>query len=317
MKKIISIIIPILNEELLISKLCQRLGTLTKNLNDYEFELIFVDDGSTDKSLELLKHELLSFSRYKILSLSRNFGLQSAYKAGLDHSSGDAIVYMDGDLQDPPELISEMVSKWEDGADTVIACRKSRAEKGLKRFFLDKFHHVFNKMCSGIIPKDSGTFGLMNKKVAHHVRKLNEKSPFIPALRCWPGFEIQTIYYDRDERFAGKAKQSFKSLIRYAWDGITSFSDEPLKFIVFFGFAISSIAFVIGFLSIIQRILQLFGYFKSLEVLGFTSVITSILFIGGLQIFFIGVIGTYISRIFNEVKNRPEYIVKEIFENNE
>ena len=317
MKETISIIIPILNEELLIQKLCQRLGLLVKKLNHYEFELIFVDDGSTDKSLELLKNELQSFQRYKILSFSRNFGLQSAYKAGLDYCCGDAVVYMDGDLQDPPELIYEMVEKWKKGADTVIACRKSRSEKGLKRLFFDMFHSFFNKMSNGVMPKNSGTFGLMNKKVAEHVRELNEKSPFIPALRCWPGFEIQTIYYDRDDRFAGDAKQSFKSLVKYAWDGITSFSDEPLKFIVFFGFTISSIAFVIGFLSIIQRILQLFGYFKSLEVLGFTSVITSILFIGGLQIFFIGVIGTYISRIFNEVKNRPEYIVRETFEKNE
>jgi polyisoprenyl-phosphate glycosyltransferase len=312
MNKTVSIVIPLFNEEPVVDELIDQLKTLESETPNVSLQSVFVDDGSTDGTVERLKKKLPSLKRWKLVALSRNFGLQAAYKAGLDHADGDAVVFMDGDLQDPPALIGEMIACWEKGANTVVACRNSRKETGLRRLFFDMFHRVFNSLCQDAMPMNSGTFGLMDRKVADHVRKLRERTLFFPALRCWPGFKIEYVYYDRQERFDGKTKQSVRRLINYAWDGITSFSDAPLQWITAVGFIISGLAFLYACLLFVQRILQFFGFFQDLQVLGFTTIVLSILFVGGVQLMAIGVVGTYISRIFVEIKDRPPYIAESV-----
>ncbi|MCF7849383.1 MAG: glycosyltransferase family 2 protein [Kiritimatiellales bacterium] len=312
MKKRVSVVIPVFNEETVVDELVSRLEKVASGLEGFELQPVIVDDGSQDATYARLEEALPKLSCWKLISLSRNFGLQAAYKAGLDFADGDAVVFMDGDLQDPPELIGEMVACWEKGAKTVVACRNSRKESGLRRLFFDLFHRTFNFLCQGAMPRNSGTFGLMDRHVADHVRDLRERSLFFPALRCWPGFETEYVYYDRDLRFAGETKQSFRRLLSYAWDGITSFSDVPLQWITGMGFLISGAAFLYSCVLLIQRVLQFFGFLQGLEVLGFTTIVLAVLFMGGVQLIAVGVVGTYISRIFVEVKDRPLYITKNV-----
>ena len=311
---VVSIVIPLYNEEELIPELMRRLKQVEEKMTDICLEIIPVDDGSADGTREALERSLSGFSRWKLVSLARNFGLQPAYKAGLDHATGDAIVFMDGDLQDPPEVIPALLKEWKAGAKVVTACRNSRKETGVRRICFDVFHIIFHKLTGGIMPKNSGMFGLMDQVVADQIRMLPERNLFFPALRCWPGFKQSCVYYDRDARFSGYTKQSFTRLFRYAWDGITSFSDVPLQFITFMGIVISALAFIFGGALVLFRILQLFGLFGEQVVLGFTSIITAVLFMGGLQMIAIGVIGNYMSRLYHEVKHRPHYIVGDVKE---
>jgi len=306
---LISIVIPLYNEEELVAELLQRLLAVEKNMDNSSFEMIAVNDGSKDGTQKKLEELLPGFSCWKLVSLARNFGLQPAYKAGLDQATGDAVVFMDGDLQDPPETIPALVDEWETGSKVVVACRNSRKETGLRRLCFDLFHLVFHKLTEGFVPRDSGMFGLMDKAVAEHVKGLPECNLFFPALRCWPGFKQAQVYYDRDARFTGDTKQSFARLFRYAWDGITSFSDMPLQLITFMGVVISIIAFMVGLFLALFRLLQIFGLFSGLAVLGFTSIVLAVLFMGGLQMVALGVIGNYMSRLYQEAKRRPPYII--------
>ena len=311
---VISIVIPLYNGEGLIPELMRRLRQVEEEITDICFEIISVDDGSSDGTREVLERNLLGFSHWKLVSLARNFGLQPAYKAGLDHATGAAVVFMDGDLQDPPEVIPFLIREWKAGAKVVVACRNSRKETGVRRICFDAFHLIFHRLTEGVMPKNSGMFGLMDRIVADQVRELPERNLFFPALRCWPGFEQTCVYYDRDARFSGDTKQSFARLFRYGWDGITSFSDLPLQFITFMGIVISTLAFLFGGVLVLYRVLQLFGLFGEQVVLGFTSIITTVLFMGGLQMIALGVIGNYISRLYQEVKNRPHYILGDLKE---
>lgn len=309
---LISVVIPLFNEEELVQELLQRLLEVEKELNDCSFELVIVNDGSRDGTQHALETFLPSFSNWKLVALARNFGLQPAYKAGLDQVTGDAVIFMDGDLQDPPEAIPLLVAEWQAGAKVVAACRNSRKETGFRRLCFDAFHVVFHKLTDGFVPKNSGMFGLMDREVAGHVKAMPEVNLFFPALRCWPGFKQSSITYDRDARFAGDTKQSFGRLFRYAWDGITSFSDMPLQMITVMGSIISVLAFVVGIGLILFRMLQLFGFFGELVVLGFTSIVIAVLFMGGLQMIALGVIGNYMSRLYQEAKHRPLYIIGEL-----
>lgn len=307
--KVISVVVPLFNEEAVVLELVDRLRAVDGGLEDATLEVVAVDDGSTDATRVHLLEKLPLLACWKQVSLSRNFGLQAAYKAGLDHATGDAVVFMDGDLQDPPELIPEMLAEWRKGAKVVVACRNSRKETGMRRVCFDLFHKLFDKLTDGAIPPNSGTFGLMDRVVADHIRNLRERSLFYPALRCWAGYEKSEIFYDRDERLAGETKQSFRRLLNYAWDGVTNFSDVPLQMITTIGFFISGAAFLYGLFLVFQRIMQFFGCFQGLEVLGFTTIVVAVLFMGGIQMIAIGIIGTYLSRIFREVKDRPLYLV--------
>jgi len=306
----ISIIVPFWNEEESVTTLLARLNGFRSG-SPFPIEFIFVDDGSTDHTRSRLRDALTSWPGWTLLKLSRNFGQQAAYRAGLDHAHGQAVVFLDADLQDPPEMISEMVERWRRGAKVVVGCRRSRPEKGLRGFLLKRFHTVFGTLTGGVIPKDSGTFGLMDRLVVDHVRNLPEVNLFLPGLRSWFGYEQEIVYYDRAAR-AGEPKQTLRKLFSYAWDGVTSFSELPLKFIGLAGLLISFFGFCYSAVLIFIKLSQAFGFFRDLEVMGFTTLAVAVLFIGGIQLLCLGIIGEYIARAYKETKRRPIYIVEEV-----
>lgn len=308
----VSIVVPLFNEADVVVELVERLARLPDDA--FDWDLTFVDDGSADETAEIAERLLLKHGRGRVVRLSRNFGQQAAFRAGLDYADGDAIVLMDGDLQDPPEFIPELADAWRRGASVAVACRRSRQERWPRRWLFYAFHWLFNKLTDGAMPRNSGTFGLMDRRVCDHVRALNEVSLFLPALRCWPGFRREIVWYDRQARAAGKPKQSLSRLLVYAWDGIVSFSERPLRWITRLGLVVSLCGFAYAGILIVQRILQLFGYLKDLEVLGFTTIVVAILCIGGLQLMAIGVVGEYIARIFREIKHRPVFIVDRVMD---
>ncbi len=308
----VSIVVPLFNEADVAVELVERLTRLPDHT--YDWDLTLVDDGSTDETADVAERLLLEHGRGRVIRLSRNFGQQAAYRAGLECAEGDAVVMMDGDLQDPPEFIPELADAWRRGASVVVACRRSRQERWPRRWLFQAFHWLFNKLTDGAMPRDSGTFGLMDRRVCDHVLALHEVSLFLPALRCWPGFRREIVWYDRQARAAGKPKQSLSRLLVYAWDGIVSFSERPLRWITRLGLIVSLGGFAYAGMLIVQRILQLFGYFKGLEVRGFTTIVVAILCVGGLQLVAIGVVGEYIARIFREIKHRPVFIVDRVMD---
>jgi glycosyltransferase involved in cell wall biosynthesis len=307
---LISIIIPLWNEEESVASLLARLIELRQNCA-LPLELLFVNDGSTDQTLSKLEAALASTSDWVLVSLSRNFGQQAAYRAGLDYVRGDAVVFLDADLQDPPELIPEMIKRWQNGAKVVVGCRRSRPEKGLRGFLLKEFHRIFKILTGGIIPKNSGTFGLMDRIVADHIRNLPEVNLFLPGLRSWFGYKQEVISYDRAAR-PGKPKQTLRRLVSYAWDGITSFSELPLKLIGLAGLIISCLGFLYAFILLFIKTAQFFGFFRDLVVMGFTTLAVAVLFMGGIQLLCLGIIGEYLARAYKETKRRPIYIVEDV-----
>jgi glycosyltransferase involved in cell wall biosynthesis len=305
----ISIVVPLWNEEKIVEPLIAKLRELDAALG-VPLEVVIVNDGSSDRTRAALEALLPGFAHWQLLNLSRNFGQQAAFRAGIEAATGQAVVMMDGDLQDPPEFIPEMVAAWRNGAKVVTGCRRSRPERGLRGFCFRRFHDLFHFLTGGVMPKDSGTFGLMDRLVVDQLKQMPELNVFLPALRCWVGYKQAKVWYDRKER-DGEAKQSFARLFNYAWDGITSFSDLPLKLIAVMGFAISFLGFAYGAVLVALRVLQLFGFLSHLSVLGFTTVAVAVFFIGGIQLICIGILGEYLARIYKEVKKRPTYILDE------
>lgn len=269
-----------------------------------------VDDGSTDGGAEFL--EGLSFPvGLKIIRLSRNFGQQAALMAGLHEAAGQAVIFLDGDLQDPPEVISEFVDCWKAGADVVFGRRISRGEPWIRRFFIRGFHRVFGRLTGYFMPPDSGNFGLVSGRVAEILRGMSEHSLYLPGLRAWAGFRRQTVEYHRAGRRRGSALSLWR-LCSFAWDAIVGFSEAPLRLIAVVGVVISVSGFAYGGWLILQRLLQFFGLFKGLEVLGFTTIAVSVFFMGGVQLICLGVIGEYLARIYREVKGRPRFLVASV-----
>ncbi len=307
----VSVIVPLWNEAPLVEALVERLQTICAS-PDVAYEFIMVNDGSTDQTTALLESALPALGCWKLISLSRNFGQQAAYRAGLDHADGDAVVFIDGDLQDPPELIPELVRQWRQGAGVVVACRRSRKERGWRRLAFDLFHRTFAWLTDSIMPPNSGMFGLADRAAVDHMRHLPECCLFMPAIRSWVGFKQSIVWYDRDDRQGGDIKQSFPRLVNYAWDGVTSFSEKPLRAITVLGLVLFLSTCFFAVLLIAAKILQLFGLLEGLRVPGFTTLAVSVLGIGGLQLLCIGILGEYIARIYREVKRRPSYIVDSI-----
>ena len=307
----ISIVIPMLNER---ENLAMLFGRLAKAIADVqvEWEIVVVDDGSTDGTREATLTEIKRFPRWRVLGLSRNFGQQPAYRAGVDQAKGDAVILLEADLQDPPELIPQLVAKWQEGFKVVTGTRTSREEKGLRLLFFTLFHHVFHRMTNRRMPMNSGMFSLVDRVVVDHLRNARETNLFLPALKCWYGYPQATISYARKERAAGAPKQSFLRLVRYAMDGLLSFSDLPLQWIWASGAIISIVSFLYAGVLVLEKLLQIFGFFPSLRVLGFTTLAVAIFFFGGLQLFALGVIGQYLARIYRELKGRPLYVVESI-----
>ena len=310
-RKLVSLVIPMLNERAGLQKLFDRLAGAIQGRPE-EWEVIIVDDGSSDGTRAALPAELARFPHWRLVVLSRNFGQQPAYRAGLEQARGDAVIFLDADLQDPPELIPQLLDQWHAGYKVVTGCRSSREERGLRRFWFDSFHQLFHRMTGRVMPINSGMFSLVDRLVVDHLLAAREANLFLPALKSWYGYPQTTITYARNGRAVGEPKQSFLKLFRYALDGLFSFSDLPLQWIAILGavICVASLGYA-GFL-IIEKILQAFGYFRELRVLGFTTLAVAIFGFGGLNLLALGIVGQYIARIYREIKGRPLYVVAEV-----
>jgi len=308
-RPLVSIVIPMLNERDGLNRLFTQVAAAIKG-TDVDWELIIVDDGSTDGTREVIAGELAPFPRWRVIFLSRNFGLMPAYRAGLEFAKGQAVIFLDADLQDPPELIPQLLAKWREGFKVVTGCRTSREETGLRRVLLDGFHALFHRMTGSVMPMNSGMFSLIDRVVIDHLLAARETNLFLPALKCWYGYRQTTINYARKERAVGEPKQSITKLVRYALDGLFSFSDLPLQWIAILGAVICVISLAYAGFLVAEKILQMFGFFQDLSVLGFTTVAVAILFFGGLNLFALGIVGQYLARIYREIKGRPLYLVE-------
>jgi glycosyltransferase involved in cell wall biosynthesis len=307
-EKKISVIVPIYNEEKIIPALYARIKAVMVQCEpDISHEIIFVDDGSNDGSFVLLRDLNRNDASVRILSFSRNFGHQFAITAGLDRASGEAVVVMDGDLQDPPEVIPEMLAKWREGYKVVYGIRKKRKGENAVKLLTAKLFYRFIKSVSDTeLPLDSGDFRLLDHKIVETLRSMREKNRYLRGLISWVGYPQYGLLYQRDIRYAGKTKFTFKKMIKFAVDGILGFSDKPLKISAYLGFVITIIAFLMGIRIIIDKIRH-----PQMLISGWSSLILAVLFLGGLQLISLGILGLYVGRQYREVKTRPLYIVAE------
>ncbi len=302
-----SIIAPMYNEASNIDRFMYRMIEVMHKLNlDYEF--ICVNDGSTDDTLDKLIEYHLQNPRIKIINLSRNFGKEVALTAGLQHSSGKAVIPIDTDLQDPPEFIEELLAKWREGYDVVYAVRKVRQGEGIvKRLTANLFYRFINKLSEVPIPKNTGDFRLIDRRVVDHLNKISERTRFMKGLFAWVGFKQTGIFYEREPRHSGKSKWNYWKLWNFAIDGITLFSTGPLKLWSYAGLFISLFSFIYGSFLLIRTLVI------GIAVPGYASIMVTILFLGGIQLFSLGVLGEYLGRVYNEVKKRPLYIVRDTY----
>lgn len=299
-----SIVVPVYNEQETIPALYERVKKVIDTL-DGSCEVVVVDDGSADGSLDLLKAMHRKDPRFKIVSFSRNFGHQVAISAGIDHAEGDAVMIIDGDLQDPPEVLPHFIEKWKEGYDVVYAVRTKRKENIFKRAAYAIFYRLLKRLSYLDIPLDSGDFCLLDKRVVQAMRKLPERLRFVRGLRTWVGFRQVGLPYERERRFAGSPKYTFTKLLGLAYDGIFSISTTPLRLAVYSGFGLAALAFIGGLLVIYDKLVY------GIAIVGWASTIVIITFLGGVTLSTLGMIGEYVSRIYEEVKSRPLYVVKE------
>ena len=306
MNELISIVVPMYYEEGVAGECYRRLKEVMDVAGE-KYEFIFVNDGSTDKTLEIITHLSMSDSKVKVLNLSRNFGHQNAVTAGLDYATGSAVVIIDADLQDPPELIPDLIAKWRAGNDVVYAKRMQRKGETFFKLVTAKYFYRFLNMMTDIeIPKDTGDFRLIDRKVVEIFKKMPERNRFIRGMIAWVGFKQSYVEYNRDERFAGETKYPLKKMIKFALDGVFSFSSRPLKLINSLGLISVVISVVIVLYSVIAR---LFGI-GNIQ-LGWASIMVTIAFFSGMQLIALGIIGAYIARIYDESKDRPIYVISE------
>jgi polyisoprenyl-phosphate glycosyltransferase len=301
----ISVVVPAYNEELVINETHKRLNDALSSIAA-DYEIIYVNDGSRDKTIEILKEIGAKDSHVRILNFSRNFGHQVAVTAGIQHATGDAVVLIDADLQDPPELIKEFVRKWQEGYDVVYAIRKSRAgETWFKKITAAIYYRTLRKLIDIEIPLDTGDFRLMSRKVVDSLNAMPERHRFIRGLVSWVGFKQIGVEYERQERFAGETKYPLKKMIKFALDGITAFSYKPLQLASWLGVYAALIGFV-GILAIIAL-----KFLTEVTVQGWSSLMVVVLFIGGVQLGILGIMGEYLGRIYDEVRGRPLYLLQE------
>lgn len=303
----LSIIVPLYNEQENLDILFERLLTVLERLNT-TYEIVCVNDGSKDQTLQGLIEYHQKNPAIKVVNLSRNFGKDIALSAGIDYASGAAIIPIDADLQDPPELIESMVQKWREGYDVVYATRRSRqGESWLKRKTADGFYWFINKISNSPIPRNTGDFRLLDRQVVEAIKKMPEKTRFMKGLFTWVGFKQTSILFDRQPRFQGKTKWNYWKLWNFALDGITSFSLVPLKIWTYIGLIISFLALVYASFLIIRTLI--FG----IDLPGYVSIMVAILFLGGIQLITLGIIGEYLGRVYEEVKGRPLYLVRDSY----
>ncbi|MDB5168268.1 MAG: hypothetical protein JWO55_526 [Candidatus Saccharibacteria bacterium] len=305
-RKKITILIPAYNEQEVLRHLYERLHKLAGETPNYAFEFLFVNDGSRDKTLEIIKAYAKKDHRIAYINLSRNFGKETAMIAGLDKANGDATVIIDADLQDPPELIPQMIKYWEEGYDDVFAKRNSRnGESFMKKTTSSVFYKILQKSTTIPIQQDTGDFRLLDKRCVMALRQFRESERYTKGMFSWIGYKKKEIGYDRDPRFAGDTKWNYLKLINLAIDGITSFTTAPLRVSSVMGILVSLGAFIYIIYLVVRTI------FFGTDLAGYPSMMAVILFLGGVQLLSLGVIGEYIGRIFNETKNRPLYFIED------
>jgi polyisoprenyl-phosphate glycosyltransferase len=308
---VLSIVVPLFNEQDNVAPLVERIVTIVRALDGHpSYEIILVNDGSTDRTLDRIREELARREHLVLVNLSRNFGHQLAASAGMDIASGDAVVLMDGDLQDPPELIGQFVAKWHEGYDVVYAVRRTRkGESKFKLLTAQLFYRTIKRLTKVAIPVDTGDFRLMSRRVVDALKRSPERHRFLRGMVSWVGYNQTGVYYDRDERFSGSTKYPLPKMLRFAVDGITSFSDVPLRFASYLGFVSSAVAFVYALIVVGFKLFSIKppGYTP-----GWASTIVAVLFLGGVQLISLGILGEYIGRIYDEVKGRPLYLISDI-----
>jgi glycosyltransferase involved in cell wall biosynthesis len=307
-RPVLSLVIPMFNEELIVAELDRRLRDFLGELPDIgaSWEVVFIDDGSKDRTLAMLKELAAAEPRYKIVSFSRNFGHQAAITAGVDKAEGDAVVVMDADLQDPPEVVRAMIARWREGHDVVYAVREKRlGETWFKRVTAAAFYRVLRTMLGGIsIPVDAGDFRLMSRPVVLTLRALREQHRFVRGMVAWVGFRQAAVKYERPARFAGETKYPLRKMVRFAIDGITSFSTVPLRTATWLGLVAGCVAIGTAVWAFVQGIL-------GRVVPGWTTIMIAVSFGTCAQLLMIGILGEYVGRIYEEVKRRPLYVVGE------
>ena len=305
-RQLISVVVPCYNEEEVIGETLSQLSRLCENAPAYDFELVFVDDGSQDRTLHLLREAAAQDARVKVLSFARNFGHQIAVTAGIDAAKGDAVVLIDADLQDPPETVIEMIAKWREGYDVVYGTRTSRpGESRFKLMTARGFYRVLNGLSEVPIPLDTGDFRLMGRNVVEVLKAMPERDRFVRGMVSWVGFNQTALPYERAKRFAGTSKYPLRKMMRFATDGILSFSAKPLRFATTMGMVAAAFA-MLGIVYVL--VLRLF---TSIWVEGWTAIMIALLFLGGVQLLCLGILGEYVGRTYSEVKKRPLYVVRE------
>lgn len=301
----LSIVIPCFNEELVLPALFKRITDVSEKWGDFNWEVLCVDDGSTDNTWKLLQDQNAHDPRWKALRFSRNFGHQTAVTAGIDNASGDAVVIIDADLQDPPEIIPELIEKWKHGYHVVYGTRTERpGESRFKLITAKAFYRFLNRLSSVSIPMDTGDFRLIDRIIVDKLKSMPERDRFIRGMVSWIGFKQTKLLYKRDERFAGKSKYPIKKMVTFAVDGLISFSTKPLKLSIGLGMTSA----ILAFLGIIYALLL--RLFTDIWIEGWTLLMIAVLFMGGVQLVCIGIVGEYIGRLYNEAKRRPLYIVQ-------
>lgn len=306
MRPLISIIVPLFNEELVIAEMYSRLTQVLNNAN-FDYEILLINDGSRDKTLSIARDICAADRNVKLISFSRNFGHQVAITAGIDKASGHAVVIIDADLQDPPELIPKMVDKWTEGYQVVYGARRKReGERLFKRLTASLFYRILRRMTLVDIPVDTGDFRLIDRRIVEQLKQMRERTRFVRGMVSWVGFKQCKLEYVREKRLAGETKYPFKKMLKFALDGILSFSQVPLKFASAFGFICSGISFLALVYGLIIKYL-----FPQQAIPGWASIFVGLLFLGGVQLICLGVLGEYLGRIYEEVKQRPLYIADE------
>lgn len=307
----LSVVVPLYNEEGNVAPLLDRLNRILSALpGQPSYEIVLVNDGSADGTAGRIRAEMQQRPHIVLVNLSRNFGHQLAATAGLDIARGQAVILMDGDLQDPPELIQQFLERWRAGFDVVYAIRRTR--KGESRFKLltaSLFYRLIKRMTNVSIPVDTGDFRLMSRRVVDALRQSRERHRFLRGMVSWAGFNQTGVEYDRDERFSGQTKYPLRKMLKFAIDGITSFSDVPLRFASYLGFTVSTAAFIYA---IVIILFKAFRWGTPEYARGWASTMVVILFLGGVQLIGIGILGEYLGRIYDEVKARPLYLIGDV-----
>jgi glycosyltransferase involved in cell wall biosynthesis len=303
---VVSVVIPVLNEERNVRELHRRLVRVLEG-EGADFEIIFVNDGSSDATRHVLRELHEQDERAKSVHLARNFGHQAAISAGLRAASGDAVVAMDGDLQDAPELLPAFLERWRAGYEVVYAVREQRVESWLKRLAYKAFYRTLQRISQVPLPLDSGDFSLMDRRVVNVINEMPERIRFVRGMRSWVGFRQTGVAQARGERFAGEPKYTSWKLLRLALDGFVGFSYRPLQMASVFGAIVSVIALLLSVALVALKIIH------GIPLVGWTSLIVTVLFLGGVQLICVGILGEYVGRIYDEVRQRPSYVVADVF----